>query len=108
MAAVRKLRILDADPSGRVDVLLLRLGELVGRRLETKLSEVTGADISLWDGKGGLEETLTRFCSQHGLVGATLPQTKAGRVEVDVLSLARHAGFIRGRRQFKTVKGGRK
>lgn len=83
--AARRVRV-DQDPLGRVDIFLLRAGELVTRRIETALAGV-GVPVKLWEGDGGVEAALNQFCDEQGITGARLTPE----------ALARHAGFLKKR-----------
>jgi hypothetical protein len=53
------------DPKGRLDILLLRLGEIVTRKVE----KVLGPNVNIWDGPGGLREVAELKLSELGLAG---------------------------------------
>jgi hypothetical protein len=60
------------DPVGRVDVLLLRSGELGVRILESFLRS-RGVQVGdLWSGSEGFRELIGRFCNQNGLTGVNV------------------------------------
>lgn len=86
------------NPAGRVDILMLRLGELVTRPLERALSEAIGRPVNLWDGEGGVQPTIQRFCDEQGLTGFRLTPEK----------VAESAGLVRGKKKFSRRVGAAK
>lgn len=80
---------LTPDPRGRLDVLLLRLGEAVARTVERKLN------VSLWDGEDGLEGVLQDKLRELKIPDAPVDLARP----VSVRSVAEQAGFIRHRRR---------
>jgi hypothetical protein len=83
------VRNIDArDPSGRVDVLLLRLGEAACRWAERKAFVKLGLRLNLWDGPEGLKSVVETKIDEVGIPREKLtPQL-----------MAEYAGFIKGRR----------
>ncbi len=78
------------NPAGRVDVLLLRLGELVTRNLERRLASLVGVpDLNLWDGPEGGQTVVQGFCDEHGLTGFSITPA----------TVAQRAGLIRKKRR---------
>ena len=82
------------DPTGRIDVLLLRLAEAGTRWIEKQAAARAGLQVNLWDGKEGLGQVLQTKVEELGF-GEPVPMTPD--------ALARALGFIKGRKRLKKV-----
>lgn len=87
----RPLKVeVEQNPAGRVDILISRSVEFATRGAESFFSGLFCRPVNLWDGDGGVERTVKRFCDQNGLTGFKLtPEAVAERV-----------GLIRGQKKF--------
>lgn len=63
---VRSVKIPEANPLGRLDVLLMRLAERTTRWAERKAAEKFGAAVNLWDGPEGLGHVLKTKVEESG------------------------------------------
>jgi hypothetical protein len=88
MATAPKLASAPApDVRGRVDVLFLRIGELLTRRIETGLGSA-GVTVNLWDGSDGVRAAVEQFCDAQGLTGLV----------VSPVAIAQRAGLLKRRK----------
>ena len=80
------------DPRGRLDVLLLGIGKLLTRKLETAFAS-RGLPIgNLWDGPEGVEETVQRFCKEQGI---------AGKNVLSPVHLAERSGLLKKQKRIR-------
>lgn len=86
--AMRVLPKLRTDPTGRIDLLLIRLAEACVRWGEQQVQTRFGLDVKVWDGREGLKRVLETKVQEMGF-SEPLPMTPE--------ALARHLGFIGGK-----------
>lgn len=80
------------NPAGRLDVLLLRLGErLTQIYLEAPLSGIVGQPVQLWGGEGGIRSVVERKIKEAGLPNKQLSAE----------AIAEMAGFLRKPKRIK-------
>jgi hypothetical protein len=98
------------DPRGRLDVLLLRAGELATRRLETRLGQALNVPgLNLWDGDGGLEQFALGVLDQVGIAGRVFTPADVAAFGVNVLLRSGgRRGVCRPRPNFKAPKTARR
>jgi hypothetical protein len=82
------------DPTGRLDILALRLGEAAAHWAESWIQRKIGLPVKIWDGQDGLGEVIKTKVEEMGF-GEPVPMTPA--------SLAEHLGFIKKRKPLKRV-----
>lgn len=77
------------NPTGRLDLLLLAVGERAMRKVERVLGSV-GIQAELWDGPEGLQSAITQYCRQSGLTGRNV---------LSPVYIAQRAGILKRQRE---------
>jgi len=84
---MKPVPIRSVDPTGRLDIVLIRLAEAGVRWGEQKVASKFGLLLNVWDGPDGLKHVLETKVQEMGLNEPMTPE-----------SLARHLGFIKSRK----------